>query len=61
MSITILGQNIRLIRPEKIHKHRLPAEVFKKDRIKGPKRIKRTLAELKGIAREMGYEFIQGA
>ena len=60
MSITIRGENINVVRPERIHKPQLPKTVWKRERIKRPRLIKRTLLELQRIAADLGYEFNAG-
>jgi len=57
MSITIHGENINLVRPERVHKPQLPKTIWKKARAKRPRIIRRTISELRRIARDLGYEF----
>ena len=55
MSITILGQHISLIRPERINKLRVPKK--HRDYSSRPKTIKHTVQDLIRIAQEMGYQW----
>jgi len=55
MSITILGQHISLIRPERINKPLVPKK--HRDYSSRPKTIKHTVQDLIRIAQEMGYQW----
>ena len=57
MMVSILGESIRLIRPDKIHKPTLPSVVWKSPRKSRPVRIRHTVEELMDICKNMGFEW----
>jgi hypothetical protein len=56
MSVTLLGQNINVIRPAKVSKPQLPRQLWRQPRASRVRTIKRSIEELKQIAQEMGCQ-----
>ena len=54
--LTILGQHISLIRPERIYKPIVPKSVRKKQDFRC-RTIKRSIEELRDLAHSLGYEW----
>ena len=55
--ITLLGENISLVRPQLIPKPQKPQLVWRKPRASRVRTVKRSIEELKQIAQQMGYEW----
>ena len=57
MNVTILGENINVVRPAKINKPQLPRQLWRKPRASRVRTVKLSLEQLKQIAQQMGYEW----